>query len=102
MKKTIYIDTDDVLCDFKSAYEKVILENPSIKFPQSQYGFFRNLKPVKNSVKSVLYLHAQKNFEVYFLTAPSIRNPLCYTEKRMWIEDYFGLEMVNLGTGIQF
>lgn len=95
MKKIIYIDMDDVLCDFKSAYENAILENSGMKFPQSQYDFFRNLKPIKNSIEAVLYLDAQDKFEIYFLTAPSIRNPLCYTEKRLWIEDYFGLETLN-------
>jgi len=86
---------DDVLCDFKTAHEKAIQQNPQIKFPQSQYGFFRNLEPISKGVETVKFLNSIENFDVYILTAPSIRNPLCYIEKRMWIEDYFDLEMVN-------
>lgn len=86
---------DDVLCDFKTAHKKAIQSNPEIKFPQSQHDFFRQLKPIKGGIEAVKFLHSNEKFQVYILTAPSIRNPLCYTEKRLWIEDYFGLEMVN-------
>lgn len=86
---------DDVLCDFTEAHARDLKQNPSIKFPQSQYGFFRNLKPIVNGVETVNFLNSVEDFSVYILTAPSIRNPLCYVEKRLWIEDHFGLEMVN-------
>lgn len=95
MSKVIYIDMDNVLCNFSKAYHKALLENPEIKFPQSQYGFFRDLEPIIDSIEAVEFLDAQDDFSVYFLTAPSIKNPLCYTEKRLWIEDKFGLEMVQ-------
>ena len=32
---------------------------------------------------------------VYILTAPSIYNPLCSTEKRLWVEQYLGFDMVE-------
>lgn len=86
---------DDVLCDFQKSYFETLEKNPKIKFPQSQYGFFRNLSPIKNSIESVRFLNSQIQFDIYILTAPSIKNPLCYTEKRLWIEDFFGLEMVH-------
>jgi len=95
VEKIIYVDMDDVLCDFTGAYEKAIDQNPKIEFPQSQYGFFRNLKPIPSGVETVNFLNSVENFQVYILTAPSIRNPLCYIEKRLWIEDYFDLDMVN-------
>ena len=31
--------------------------------------------------------------EVYILTAPSVRNPFSYTEKRLWVEKYFDLDL---------
>lgn len=95
MKKIIYVDMDDVLCDFKSAHEKAVLLNPKIAFPQSQYGFFRNLTPIEDGIEIVKKLNASEYFMVYILTAPSIRNPLCYIEKRLWIEDHFGFDMVD-------
>lgn len=86
---------DDVLCDFTGSYKKALLENPKIQYPQSQYDFFRNLKPIKGGVDAIKYLQAQEFFEVFILTAPSVKNPLCYTEKRLWVEDYLGMEMVK-------
>ena len=95
MKEIIYVDMDDVLCDFSNTYQKALLDNPKIKYPQSQYGFFRNLEPIKDSLEVVKYLNSVEYFTIYILTAPSIKNPLCYIEKRLWIEDNFGLEMVK-------
>jgi len=86
---------DDVLCDYTGAYQKALENNPKIQFPQSQYDFYRKLKPLKNALTSVQYLNEKSNFEVYILTAPSVNNPLCYTEKRLWVEDHLGFEMVN-------
>ena len=47
---------DDVLCDFKTAHKEAIQQNPKIKFPQSQYGFFRNLKPSYGGIETVNFL----------------------------------------------
>jgi 5'-nucleotidase len=96
MKKSIlYIDMDDVLCQFSEAQTKALKQNPAIGFPQSQYGFFRKLKPMENAISSVQRLRESKRFEVYILTAPSIRNPLCYSEKREWVENHLGIKMVE-------
>jgi len=42
----IYIDMDDVLCDYSRAFNKAIKETPTIAFPQSQYGFYANVNPL--------------------------------------------------------
>lgn len=86
---------DDVLCDYTTCHKEAVSQNPKIPYPQSQYGFFRNLRPIKGSLEATKYLNSQSIFDVYILTAPSIKNPLCYIEKRLWIEDYLGLEMVK-------
>ena len=76
--------------DFDKAHKAALEKNPSQPYPQSQLGFFLNLEPINYAVYSVVEL--QKNFDVYFLTAPSTKNPLCYMEKRMSIEKWFGFE----------
>ncbi len=91
----VYIDMDDVLCDYSGAFKQAITQTPSIAFPQSQYGFFTKLKPLPNSIDSVKKLIASAKFEPYILTAPSPRNPLSYTEKRVWIEKHFGLDFTE-------
>ncbi len=92
-KKIIYIDMDFTLCDFGSAYNEVRKKHPDIKYPHSQPGFFENLKPIDQAIEVYLWLNNQENLDVYILTAPSVRNPLCYTEKRLWVEHNLGLEM---------
>lgn len=86
--KTILIDMDDVACDFSGSFKKHI--TPEILYPQSQWGFFLNLDPMPDAIEVINLLMTKYN--VYILTRPSVMNPLCYTEKRVWIEKYFGLE----------
>lgn len=96
MKKIIiYIDMDDVLCNYSKARAKALELNPDIAYPQSQYGFFRKLEPLDGALESVAYLKSIAIFDVYILTAPSIYNPLSYSEKREWIENHLGMEMVK-------
>ncbi len=90
MKKRIYIDMDNTLCDYRKAYLAARKREPETHYPQSQYGFFANLEPLPQAIAA--YHHLAKKFEVYILTAPSYLNPLCYTEKRVWIERHLGLE----------
>lgn len=91
----VYIDMDDVLCDYTTAFNNAIEENPSIAFPQSQYGFYANLVPITEAIESVQKLINSEKFDPYILTAPSTRNPFSYTEKRIWIEKYFGIEFTE-------
>jgi 5'-nucleotidase len=89
-KELVYVDMDDVLCDYAGAFEARIKACPEVAYPQSQYGFFSSLEPINGAVESVKTL-IDRGYNVYVLTCPSFRNPLCYTEKRLWIEKYFGL-----------
>ncbi len=91
----VYIDMDDVLCDYSTAFKKAISDTPSIGFPQSQYGFYQNLLPIKGAISAALWLLRSKTFNPYILTAPSIRNPMSYTEKRVWVEKHLGIEFVE-------
>ncbi len=91
----VYIDMDDVLCDFSGAHKQALIDSPAIQYPQSQYGFFTGLQAIEGGVEAVQTLLESDQYNPYILTAPSIRNPLCYTEKRVWIEDKFGLDFVD-------
>lgn len=91
----IYIDMDDVLCDYSNAFSEALKETPNIAFPQSQYGFYANLAPIQGAIDSVRSLIESEIFDPYILTAPSIKNPFSYTEKRVWIEKFFGIEFTE-------
>jgi 5'-nucleotidase len=89
MKKRLYVDMDGVLCDFMKSYNELYHPEFNI-YPQSNWGFFTNLSPIINGVEILKELMV--DYDVWILTRPSYKNPLCYTEKRIWIEKYFGLE----------
>lgn len=91
----VYIDMDDVLCDYSSKIAEHKQKNPDNPFPQSVPGFFRSLEPMDGALAAVEQLRKKTNVEVYILTAPSTKNPLSYTEKRLWVEDKFGYEMTH-------
>jgi 5'-nucleotidase len=94
-KCIVYVDMDDVLCNYSGAYLSEISLHPENKYPQSQYGFFVNLQPIEGAVDAIKALIKSDNYEPYILTAPSIYNPFSYTEKRIWTEKYLGFEFVD-------
>ncbi|WP_305815369.1 5' nucleotidase, NT5C type [Photobacterium leiognathi] len=91
----IYVDMDDVICDFKKAFDEAILNDSQTKYPQSQYGFFADLEPLDGAISAVTAINKSPQYEFYILTAPSPRNPLCYTEKRVWVEKHLGYNFVE-------
>ena len=84
---------DDTICDFKAAWHDRRKLKSRAKFPQSKEGFFLDLQPIDGAIDAVNQL--RQHYDVYILTAPSYKNPHCYTEKRLWIEQYFDLEFTQ-------
>ncbi len=93
--KLIYVDMDDTLCEFKQAYLRHKQHFPEVIYPQSQIDFFRDLDPIAGAISSIHALENSEKYDVYILTAPSVRNPLCYMEKRIWVEKHLGFDFVN-------
>lgn len=81
---------DDTICDFTGEFLIRTRIHPEIVYPQSQWGFFLDLEPLPDAINIVNLLRTK--YKVYILTRPSVMNPLCYTEKRVWIEKYFGID----------
>jgi 5'-nucleotidase len=90
--KIVYIDLDDTLCDFKSAYLDALKQNPGIQYPQSQYRFFANLEPITGAIQAVKDLIDSNEYDPYILSAPSTQNPFSYAEKREWVEIHLGYD----------
>ena len=91
VRKKIMVDMDDVACDYKSRFIQRQEENPFISWPPAEYSFFRDLDPIEDAIESINTLRTK--YDVYFLTRPSVKNPMCYTEKRDWVGKYFDYEM---------
>lgn len=89
-KDVIYVDMDDTICDFSGAAKQALIDEPNILYPQSQYGFFTSLEPIKGAIVTLNMLALR--YDVWILTRPSVLNPLCYTEKRVWVEKHLGLD----------
>lgn len=81
---------DNCLCNYTKSYLEHKQSHPDIEYPQSIPGIFRGLEPIEGGIETVEWLQAQKAFDVYILSAPSIMNPLSYTEKAQWVWDKFG------------
>ena len=93
MKKKLMIDMDGVLADFHTPFVRARMENPNQPYPHSQYGFFMKLEPIQDALESFRKL--EEYFDVWILTRPSIQNPLCYTEKAIWVKENLGMEILR-------
>jgi len=94
-KKIVYIDMDDTLCDLQAAAKAAKERNPKMPYPQAEYGFYASFDPISGAIEAVSKLYDSEEYEPWILTAPSLVNPLCYTEKRVWVEKYLGMRMVE-------
>jgi 5'(3')-deoxyribonucleotidase len=93
MQKRVYVDMDGVLADYYTAYVMAINSNPKNQYPQTEYGFFTSLPPIKGALRGIEAV--AKHYDTWILTRPSMHNPLCYTEKRVWVEQNLGMEWVK-------
>lgn len=88
----IFVDMDDTLCDYSSAYERL---KHTAEYPQSIDGFWLSLEPLPEAINTMHWLAEQPGVEIYILTAPSVHNPNCYTEKRLWVEQNLGFDWTH-------
>lgn len=95
MKEITYVDMDDTLCMFTKAWNFHRWRWPDTAWPQSIPNFFLDLKPHDGAVDAWHTLSANPDLNVYILGAPSSLNPLSYTEKRLWVEKWLGIEAAH-------
>ena len=65
--KAIYIDLDDMLCDYTGEYLRQLKKNPAQPFPQSEPNFCRDLAPLPGALEAVQLLQSSTVFGVYIL-----------------------------------
>lgn len=90
IRKKVYVDMDQVLCNFIKAAIESIIETPEQKYPQSRWGFFLSLEEIEDSIYS--FRRLQEKYDVWILTRPSFKNINCYSEKAQWVLDHLGIE----------
>ena len=94
-KKIVYIDMDGVLVDFGKAIDDWFKKHPHLverykTFPDHIQGLFRIAPPIKGAIDAVKKLHNSGKYELFIATSAPWGNPQSNTDKRFWIEDYFG------------
>jgi 5'-nucleotidase len=94
-KKIVYIDMDGVLVDLSKEFEKFYEEHPFLrerykKCPDHIHGIFRNPPPIEGAIEAVKKLAESGKYELIIATAAPWGNPESASDKRYWIERYFG------------
>lgn len=94
-KKVIYIDMDGVLVDLGYAFDEFFIDHPTLKErykenPDHIQGIFRNAPPINGAIEAVNKLAKSNKYEMFIATSAPWGNPMSASDKRFWIEDYFG------------
>jgi 5'-nucleotidase len=94
-KKIVYIDMDGVLVDLGKAFDKFFKLHPYLKErykdnPDHIQGIFRNPPPMEGAIEAVRKLNESGKYELFIATAAPWGNAGSASDKRFWIEDYFG------------
>jgi 5'(3')-deoxyribonucleotidase len=86
MKKTLYIDMDNVLVDFPSgmaACDPALLKQYE-GHPDEIPGLFGLMQPMPGAVEA--YRELSKIFDTYIASTAPWNNVQAWTEKRIWVE----------------
>jgi len=87
-KKILYLDMDNVIVDFASAFEH--LDKKTLKKYKSNYddieGIFSLMQPMPGAIESLKKL--KKKYDIYILSTAPWNNPSAWSDKLIWIKKY--------------
>ena len=90
MKKIVYVDMDNVLVDFQSAFPKLSkkvlneYENNKDDIP----GIFALMEPMPSAIVS--FIELTKHFDTYILSTAPWNNSSAWSVKLLWVKKYIG------------
>jgi 5'-nucleotidase len=91
MKKILYIDMDNVLVDFTSAFPK--LSSEKLNEYESRLDdvpdIFSLMEPMPGAIEAFKLL--SKKFDTYILSTSPWANPSAWSDKLIWVKKYLGL-----------
>lgn len=89
MKKILYIDMDGVIADFDKEANRITQSEPLVS-PDNIPGIYKNLEPIEGAIDAVHKLNESGKYEMFIATAAPWGNISAPSDKRFWIEKYFG------------
>lgn len=96
MKKTIYIDMDNVLVNFQTGIDRLpekIKQEYEGRLDDVP-GIFGLMEPMTSAIESVKKLN--EYFDLYVLSTAPWKNPTAWSDKAIWVQKYFGSEQGSL------
>jgi 5'(3')-deoxyribonucleotidase len=90
MKKILYIDMDNVLVDFPSAFSYI--DKKTLKKYEGRLdevpGIFSLMKPVDGAIEAFKKL--SQKYDTYILSTSPWNNPTAWSDKLEWVKKYLG------------
>lgn len=90
MKKIVYVDMDNVLVDFASAFP--LLNQETLTAFEGRLdevpNIFSLMKPMPDAIESFEAL--SQRYDVYVLSTAPWENPRAWSDKLLWIKQYLG------------
>ncbi|MGY8790446.1 MAG: 5' nucleotidase, NT5C type [Pseudomonadales bacterium] len=89
-KKIIYFDMDNVLVDFKSAFNKIepdLLRKFDGQFDEIP-GIFSLMEPLEGALEA--YKTLSTKFDTYILSTAPWENSSAWSDKNKWVKRYLG------------
>lgn len=87
-KPIVYVDMDNVLVDFPSAFKNV---SPELleKYDNDEIpDIFSKMEPMEGAIEAYKFL--TKNYDTYILSTAPWKNPSAWSDKLLWVQKYLG------------
>jgi 5'-nucleotidase len=90
MKKVVYIDMDNVLVDFPSAFPKLSEEiKAEYKDREDENpDIFSMMTPISGAIEAINKIAS--HFDTYILSTSPWENPTAWSDKLIWAKKYLG------------
>jgi 5'-nucleotidase len=90
MKKIVYVDMDNVLVDFSSAFP--LLDQETLTAFDGRLdevpNIFSLMKPMPDAIES--FNRLSEEYDTYVLSTAPWENPSAWSDKLLWIKQYLG------------